>query len=252
MLLALDIGNTNITLGVFESNNLLEVKRIPTDTNCSVKEYAKLLTDTLENRNINGCIISSVVNGLDTVLLDAVKSVFCVESLVVTNKLKSNLIIKTDIPEELGADRFVNDIAAIKSYKLPVIVIDIGTAITFDVINNKKELIGGLIAPGINMQLKSLSDGTSKLPNLSIENFPRAVSTNTIDEIMSGVIRGTACMIDGMIEQTEKELGESATTVITGGQSNIVNKYMTHKVDYINPTLTLEGLLELYELNSHH
>ena len=136
-------------------------------------------------------------------------------------------------------------------YKLPVIVVDFGTANTFDIVNKEGEFVGGVIAPGINTQLNSLSKCTSKLPNLDATISEKAIGDNTIDAILSGVIRGTACMVEGLISQCENELGEKATIVATGGLSGLISNYMNRKFDYVNPILTLEGLKELYKLNQN-
>ena len=128
---------------------------------------------------------------------------------------------------------------------------DFGTANTFDIVNSKGEFIGGVIAPGINTQLTSLSKCTSKLPKLDAAKSENAIGDNTLDAILSGVIRGTACMVDGLIEQCENELGENATIVATGGLCRLIAKYMNREFDDINPTLTLLGLKELYKLNQN-
>lgn len=151
--------------------------------------------------------------------------------------------------DEVGADRIANAAGAYILYKHPVIVIDFGTATTFDIVNPLGEFIGGVIAPGINLQLKTLNRFTSKLPRIDAAISPSAIGNNTVDAILSGVIRGCACMIDGLIEQCEKELGERAVIVATGGYSNYIAEYMKRPFDFINPTLTLEGLRHLYNIN---
>ena len=150
---------------------------------------------------------------------------------------------------EIGADRIANAAGAYVLYKHPVIVIDFGTATSFDIVNGKGEFIGGVIAPGINLQLKSLNKFTSKLPRIEAAKSPCAIGNNTVDAILSGVIRGCACMIDGLVEQCEKELGQKAVVVATGGYASCIAEYMKRPFDYINPTLTLEGLRHLYYIN---
>lgn len=251
MLLTFDIGNTSITIGIYNSNKLLEVKRIPSNIHFSNKKYEELIIDTVGNIKVTDCIIASVVNGLDITLFEAIKSIYSIESLILSTNLDIGIKLKLKDNNEIGADRIANGIAAARFYKLPVIVVDFGTANTFDIVNKQGEFIGGVIAPGINTQLNSLSKCTSKLPNLDATISERAIGDNTIDAILSGVIRGTACMVEGLISQCEQELGERATIVATGGLSGLISNYMTRKFDYVNPTLTLEGLKELYKLNQH-
>lgn len=249
MLLTLDIGNTSITIGLFDGDSLAAVKRMPSNILYSTKKYESLLLETLGQINISGCMIASVVNGLDKTLMEAVESVFGVESVVLNPNLNLGLTLKLRDNNEIGADRIANGVAAKLLYKTPAIVVDFGTANTFDIVNAKGEFIGGIIAPGINTQLTALSNSTSKLPNIDIMMPNFAIGDNTVNAILSGVIRGTACMVDGMLAQCEQELGEKATIIATGGLSETVAKYMSRKFDVINPTLTLEGLKELYKLN---
>lgn len=249
MLLTADIGNTSITLGIFEGDEIVGIYRISSNIHYSIEKYEELLSDIIRE-NVTECIIASVVNGLDITLAKAIRHLYGIESIILNNDLDLGLKIKIDDNNELGADRIANGVA-VKCYRLPVIVIDFGTANTFDIVNSKGEFVGGIIAPGINTQLNSLSKCTSKLPNLEPEEVEKSIGTNTINSIMSGVIRGTACMIDGMLDECEKELGEKATVVITGGNGKLVSQYMKHSIDEINPTLTLQGLKELYKLNSH-
>lgn len=252
MLLALDIGNTSITIGIFNGESIDSIKRIPSNIHYSTDTYKDLLIDTLGSINIEGCIIASVVNGLDKTLYDAVLSVFGIESVILSPNLNIGIKLILKDNNEIGADRIANGIAAARLYKLPVIVVDFGTANTFDIVNSKGEFIGGVIAPGINTQLTSLSKCTSKLPKLDATVSEKAIGDNTLDAILSGVIRGTACMVEGLLSECEKEMGEKATIVATGGNCELISQYMNRKFDYVNPTLTLQGLKELYKLNVNH
>ncbi len=251
MLLTLDIGNTNITIGLFNGEEIVDIKRMPTDIHYSNDRYEQLLFDTVGDINIKGCIIASVVNGLDMLMYNVVNSIYNIDSIILSTNLDTGIKLKLKDNNEIGADRIANGIAAAKLYKLPVIVVDFGTANTFDIVNSKGEFIGGVIAPGINTQLTSLSKCTSKLPKLDAAKSENAIGDNTLDAILSGVIRGTACMVDGLIEQCENELGENATIVATGGLCRLIAKYMNREFDDINPTLTLLGLKELYKLNQN-
>ncbi len=249
MLLTSDIGNTNITLGLFDDEALVEEFRLASDKDLSLEEYEVLLKSLFKDFKIDGCIVGSVVEELNNKFMNAVKNVFGIEPVFLTNKINTGVKIKTDFPEEVGADRIANAIGAYVLYNKPTIVVDFGTATTFDIINAEGEFIGGIIAPGINLQMKVLNKFTSKLPRIDVAISTKAIGHNTTDAILSGVIRGTACMIDGLVKQCEKELGQKAVLVATGGYSGLIANYLERPFDYINPTLTLEGLRHLYNLN---
>ncbi len=249
MLLTSDIGNTNITLGLFDDEALVEEFRLASDKDLSLEEYEVLLKSLFKDFKIDGCIVGSVVEELNNKFMNAVKNVFGIEPVFLTNKINTGVKIKTDFPDEVGADRIANAIGAYVLYNKPTIVVDFGTATTFDIINAEGEFIGGIIAPGINLQMKVLNKFTSKLPRIDVAISTKAIGHNTTDAILSGVIRGTACMIDGLVKQCEKELGQKAVLVATGGYSGLIANYLERPFDYINPTLTLEGLRHLYNLN---
>ena len=249
MLLTSDIGNTNITLGLFDDEALVEEFRLASDKDLSLEEYEVLLKSLFKDFKIDGCIVGSVVEELNNKFMSAVRNVFGIEPVFLTNKINTGVKIKTDFPDEVGADRIANAIGAYVLYNKPTIVVDFGTATTFDIINAEGEFIGGMIAPGINLQMKVLNKFTSKLPRIDVAISTKAIGHNTTDAILSGVIRGTACMIDGLVKQCEKELGQKAVLVATGGYSGLIANYLERPFDYINPTLTLEGLRHLYNLN---
>ncbi len=179
----------------------------------------------------------------------AVDNVFKVNAIVLSTKINTGIKIKLDNPEEAGADRIANAAGAYVLYNHPVIVVDFGTATTFDIVNEKGEFIGGVISLGIMSQMKALNKFTSKLPRTDVTISNSAIGHNTNDAILSGVIRGTACMIDGLVEQCEKELGKKSLLIATGGYSGLIANYLKRPFDFINPTLTLEGLRYLYEIN---
>lgn len=249
MLLTSDIGNTNITLGLFDGDVFVEEFRLASDKDLSQREYEVLLKTLLKDFDIDGCIIGSVVEELNNKFFNAIKNILGVEPIMLTNKINTGVKIKTDFPDEVGADRIANAVGAYVLYKKPTIVVDFGTATSFDIINPNGEFIGGIIAPGINLQMKVLNKFTSKLPRTEIAISNKAIGGNTTDAILSGVIRGTACMIDGLVEQCELELGEKATLVATGGYSGLIANYLKRPFDFINPTLTLDGLRHIYNLN---
>lgn len=249
MLLTADIGNTSITLGLFDDNALVEEFRLASDKDLSQEEYEVLLKTLFKSFKVDGCIVGSVVEELNKKFKTAVDSVFKINSLILTSELNTGVAIALKNPKEAGADRIANACAAFMLYHRPCIVVDFGTATSFDIINKKGEFIGGVIAPGLNLQMKVLNKFTSKLPKIDVAVSTHAIGNNTADAILSGVIRGSACMIDGLVKQCEKELGGHATLVATGGYSGLISSHLERPFDFINPTLTLEGLRLLYNLN---
>ncbi len=249
MLLTADIGNTSITLGLFEEDALVEEYKLASDKDLSLEEYEVLLKTLFKDFKVDGCIISSVVEELTKKLKTAVDNVFKINSIVLSTQINTGVKICLDNPEEAGADRIANAAGAYVLYSHPVIVVDFGTATTFDIVNGSGEFVGGIIAPGLNLQLKALNKFTSKLPRIEVALSNTAIGHNTTDAILSGVLRGSASMIDGLIEQCEKELGEKAVVVATGGYSGLIANYLKRPFDFINPTLTLEGLRHLYQIN---
>ena len=249
MLLTADIGNTSITLGLFDDDALIEEYRLAADKDLSLEEYEVLLKSLFRNYNIDGCIISSVVEELTKKFKTSVDNVFKIDSMILSTDINTGIKIALDNPKEAGADRIANAVGAYVLYKHPVIVVDLGTATTFDVVDSNGDFIGGIITLGVTSQLKALNKFTSKLPRIEVSLSNNAIGHNTNDAILSGVLRGTASMIDGLIEQCEKELGSKVIVVATGGYSGLISNYLKRPFDFINPTLTLEGLRYLYQIN---
>lgn len=250
MLLTADIGNTSITLGLYKDNKYINEFRLASDKDLSGEEYEILLRSLFKDYSIDGCVIASVVEELNIKFKRAADNVFDIKSVFVASDVSLGIDVRTDNPREVGADRLANAVAAANLYKGAVIVIDFGTATSFDIINSKHEFLGGVIAPGINTQMKCLKNSTSKLPKIDVSISQKAIGHNTTDAILSGVIRGTACMVDGLVSQCEEELGEKAVLVATGGYCGLIANYLKRPFDYINPTLTLEGLRLIYNLNT--
>ena len=249
MLLVLDAGNTNITIGIYDSSeNLVATYRLISDKYATVGAYKKQIKSMLGDFHITKCIIASVVNNLDKTLKRAVDELYNIKSIILNSELNLDFKLLVNKPEEVGADRIANTAGA-KQYLKPAIVIDLGTATTFDIVDKDGNFIGGTIMPGLAMQLSMLNNCTSKLPKIDIDECSNAIGKNTVDCILSGVIRGTGASIDGLIAQCETELNEKATIIITGGYANLISKYMLRKPDYINQNLTLEGLKYIYNLN---
>ena len=249
MLLTADIGNTSITLGLFDNDALVEEYRLASDKDLSLEEYEVLVKSLFKEYKVDGCIISSVVEELTKKFKAAVDNVFKLNAIILTTKINTGVKICLDNPKEAGADRIANAAGAYVLYNHPVIVVDFGTATTFDIVNANGEFIGGIIAPGVSLQLKALNKFTSKLTRIEVSPSSTAIGHNTNDAILAGVLRGSASMIDGLVEQCEKELGQKAVIVATGGYSGLVAKYLKRPFDFINPTLTLEGLRYLYQIN---
>ena len=250
MLLCIDIGNTNITLGVYDNNKIIETFRLHSDKDLGQKEYELLISTITKSYEIKKCIIGSVVEELNEKIKKACDNVFRIESFLFTNSCKQGLKIALKNPKEAGVDRIANAYAAKIKYKLPAIVIDIGTATTFDIVSKNGEFLGGVIMPGLNLQFKSLCANTSKLPQISAGHSDKAIGNSTENAILSGIMRGSACAIEGLIHQCELELGEKATIIATGGHSKLISEYMFRQFDYIDSNLTLDGLNFLHELNA--
>ena len=254
MLLTLDIGNTSTTIGLFDNNRLVETWSIASEKNRSEDEIGILLLNLLkihdyEDKVQNACLCSVVVC-LTERYKNAIKRYLGIKPFVVSNKTINLLNYKIDNPEELGADRIVNAFAAYQKYGKTAIVVDMGTATSFDIVKSNGEFIGGVICAGMKIQAESLKKFTSKLPLIKIEAPKNAIGTNTIDAMLSGIVRGHACMIDGLIKECEKELNEKALIIATGGYSEIISQYMERKFDFIMPNLTLEGLKHIYQTHS--
>lgn len=249
MLLTIDIGNTSITLGIFDEDILIKSFRLTSDKNLPQTKYESLLKTLVESFKIEGCIIASVVEELNIKFKHAVENILGICPLFLTHELNTGVKIVFKAPHEAGADRIANACAVFMLYKKPCIAVDFGTATSFDIVNKKGEFIGGIITPGLNLQMKVLNKFTSKLPKIEVATSKSAIGKSTRDAILSGVIRGSAAMIDGLIAQCEKELGYKAIIVATGGYSGLISGYMKRPFDFINPDLTLNGLNFLYKLN---
>ncbi len=254
MLLTADIGNTNISFRVFEGDKIIRAFSISSDIKKTKDEYGSLISDLIKKSdtplNITACAISNVVLALDETMRSAIVEYLKVDVLNITHKIKLPFGIDIDFPHELGADRIANAAYAVKYCKLPVIVADFGTATTFDIIDSNKNFVGGMIAAGINIQAQSLTKFTSKLPKLRVEGAKKVIAKNTVDAMLAGVVRGHSCMIDGMVELTEKELGERATFVACGGYSEVLYDKVNRKFDLIDKDLTHKGIKILWELNN--
>ena len=249
MILVVDIGNTNVTFGVY-NKSIIEIYRLPSNRNLTQSECELFLSDLLNIYSISECVIGSVVDELTNIIKESCDKVFNIESFLINSDINCGMDIKLKNPKEIGVDRLANAYCAKTKYSLPIIVVDIGTATTFDIVSKVGDFVGGVIMPGLNLQIKSLNINTSKLPEITVGNSANAIGDSTEEAILSGIIRGSACAIEGLIHQCEVELGEKATVIATGGFCQLISKYMVRKFDYIEPNLTLNGLILLSKLNN--
>ena len=253
MLLAIDIGNTNITLGGYSDNSLAFTARIATDHRLTSDQYAVTLKSILELHNqdykdISDCIISSVVPQVGNSILKAVSTLCSIVPIMVEPGVKTGLNIKIDNPSQLGADLVVGAVGAISKYTLPCIIIDMGTASTLSVVDKNSCFLGGIIAAGVKLTLKALTENTAQLPSINIEAPKSVIGSNTTDSMKSGLVYGTAAMLDGLIKRIESELGEIASVVATGGLAKEIIAHCEHNVIY-DENLLLDGLREIYYKN---
>lgn len=254
MILAVDIGNTNIVIGCIEEEKIYFVERVSTDISKTELEYVVELKTLLElykvkMEEITGCIIASVVPPLTNIVKTAMKKLLHISPLTVGPGMKTGLNILMDNPGQVGSDLIVNAVAGLKYYGAPIIIIDMGTATTISVIDNKKHYIGGMIMPGVKVSLEALVSGTSQLPRISLEAPKKLIGTNTIDCMKSGIIMGQASCLDSMIDRIFEDLGYETTVVATGGLSGCIVPHCKREIIYDNE-LTLKGLGIIYHKNT--
>lgn len=253
MLLAVDIGNTNIKFGIFDHDTLIRTLTISCNRNKTADEYSVELYSLIRVMGIHrtdfdGCIISSVVPVVTARIQSAVKDLLDVESLVVGPGVKTGLNIRIEDPSQLGADLVVACVAANASYPAPCIVISMGTATVMCVINKDRAMLGGPIAPGVMVSLNALTGNAALLYSVALEAPKSVIGNNTDRSIRSGVVWGTVCMIDGMIDRIEQELGEKCTVVATGGMAKSIIKHCTHEIT-IRDDLIMQGLRLIFDRN---
>ena len=254
MILTIDMGNSNIVVGGIDEKKLYFEERITTYHRKTSLEYAIMLKNILEihkvkRADIEGAIMSSVVPPLNAPLSSAVKKITGKKPMLIGSGMKTGLNIKVDNPKSVGGDRIVAAVAAVAQYEGPIIVIDMGTATTLDVVDRSGSYIGGVILPGVKVSLNALVGNTAQLPQINLDMPKRVIGKNTIECMQNGIMYGNAAMIDGLIDRVEEELGEKCTLVATGGMTRFITPLCSHKIDYI-PDLLLRGLLILYRQNS--
>ena len=250
MLLAIDSGNTNIVFAVFEGEKCRHQWRSSSDPQRTADEYAVWLTQLMAIENIKpgdmtGAIIANVVPAAQHGLVTLCRRYFGCEPLVVGEGLDLGIGVLVDNPEEVGADRLVNALAAAERYKGPVIVIDFGTATTFDVVDGKGNYCGGVIAPGINLSLEALHMAAAKLPRIAVKKPQQVIGKGTVAAMRSGVYWGYVGLIEGLVARIKAEFGTAMTVVATGGLASLFGE-ATEAIDQQDPELTLRGLMLAY------
>ena len=253
MLLVFDIGNTNTVMGIYDGAKLVKEWRLTsrkqTSDEVGFMMLGLLSSAGIDKGDVEGAVFGSVVPSLDKMFRDGIREYIGVECLRVSAKMDMGLKIRMKNPTGIGADRLLNAAAGIKKYGTPLIIVDLGTAITFDVISEDGAYLGGVIAPGMELGMESLFSRTAKLPQIELAAPEKIIGGNTIEAIQSGIVYGTVGMTEKMIEGINRELGTKCRVVATGGHAPLIAK-LCSSVDCVDQWLTLDGLRICYERNS--
>lgn len=253
MLLAIDIGNTNLVIGCMENDEILFKARIATDRTRTSDQYGVEIKSMIEAYGvaldqIEDCIISSVVPPVFNSVKTGVMKILGKQPLVVGPGLKTGLNIHVDVPSQVGSDRIVVAVAALAEYKAPLILLDMGTATTIDVVEPENRYMGGIIFPGVKISLDALTSRAAQLPAISLDKPKQVIGKNTVDCMRNGMMFGTAAMIDGIVERIEEELGHSATLIATGGLAQFITPLCKRDI-ILEKDLLLKGLNIIYKKN---
>ena len=253
MLLAIDIGNTNIVIGCMRDDEIVFKARIATDRLRTSDQYGVEIKNMIEAfgvnlKEIDDCIISSVVPPVFNSVRTGVLKIIGKQPMVVSPGLKTGLNIHVDVPSQVGSDRIVIAVAALAEYEAPLILMDLGTATTIEVVEPDNRYVGGIIFPGVMVSLDALTSRAAQLPGISLDKPKAVIGKNTIDCMRSGMMHGTASMIDGIIERIEEELGHKATIVATGGLARFITPLCKREI-ILERDLLLKGLNIIYKKN---
>lgn len=253
MLLAIDIGNTNLVIGCFQGDALKFKARIATDSSRTSDQYGVEIKNMMEAygvqvSDIDDCIISSVVPPVFNSVRTGVWKVIGKQPMVVGPGLKTGLNIHVDVPSQVGSDRIVIAVAALAEYKAPLILMDLGTATTIEVVEPENRYLGGVIFPGVKVSLEALTSRAAQLPGISLDKPKQVIGKNTVDCMRSGMMYGTAAMIDGLVERMEGELGHQCTLIATGGMAQFVTPLCKRDI-ILDKNLLLKGLNVIYKKN---
>ena len=253
MLLAVDVGNSNIVIGAIKDGKILFEARIATDLIRTSDQYAVEIKDILElydakGSDFEGCILSSVVPPLLNSLRTAIRKLTGKIPLTVGPEIRTDLKIAIDNPSQVGGDLLVGAVAALRHYQPPMAIIDMGTATTITVIDREGTFVGGCICPGVRISMEALNTRTAQLPGISLEAPDKVIGKNTIECMQSGLMHGAASMLDGLLSRIEEEAGHKLNVIMTGGISRFVMPLCRHEMTY-DKDLLLKGLWVLYEMN---
>ena len=253
MLLAIDIGNTNIVIGCIQDDKILFEARIATDRTRTSDQYGVEIKNMLEafgvkKEELRDCIISSVVPPVFNSVRTGVIKIIGKQPIVVGPGLKTGLNIQVDMPSQVGSDRIVIAVAALAEYEAPLILMDLGTATTIEVVEPGNVYMGGVIIPGVKVSVDALTSRAAQLPGISLDQPKHVIGKNTVDCMRSGIMYGTAGMIDGIVDRIEEELGHKSTLVATGGMAQFVTPLCKHDI-ILEKDLLLKGLNILYKKN---
>ena len=253
MLLAIDIGNTNLVIGCIKDDKILFKARIATDRLRTSDQYGVEIKNMMEAygvqlTDIDDCIISSVVPPVFNSVRTGVIKILGKQPMVVGPGLKTGLDIHMDVPSQVGSDRIVIAVAALAEYTAPLILMDLGTATTIEVVEPDNVYLGGIIFPGVRVSLDALTSRTSQLPGISLDKPKQVIGKNTVDCMRSGMMYGTAAMLDGLVDRIEEELGHTSTIIATGGLAQFITPLCKHDI-ILEKNLLLKGLNILYKKN---
>ncbi len=253
MILVVDVGNTHTVLGLFQERVLRENWRVATHFSRTDDEYGMMLHNLfsfskIRADDVRGMIISCVVPPMLKVMVGMAQKYLGLKPLVVGPGVKTGLPILLDNPREVGADRVVNSVAAYSHYRQSLIVIDFGTATTFDCISSRGEYLGGVISPGLQISMEALFQKASKLPRVELLRPPRVLGRNTVHSMQSGIVYGYMSLVEGLVARLSEELDSKPLVIATGGLASLIARE-TEVIDHVDELLTLKGLLHLYELN---